>query len=63
MGLQRENQSIIDSARAMKDAQEHVEATRSTFRESRPLKRFPNFMALISSVIDSESSSVQEVAY
>jgi hypothetical protein len=36
----------------LKDAQEHVEAPRSTFRESRPPKKFPNFMALMSNVIE-----------
>jgi hypothetical protein len=36
----------------LKDAQEHVEAPRSTVRESRPPKKFPNFMALISNVIE-----------
>jgi transposase InsO family protein len=50
--VERKNRSIIGSARAMKDAQEHVEAPRSTFRESRPLKKFPNFMALMSNVIE-----------
>jgi hypothetical protein len=46
----------------LRDAQEHVEAPRSTFRESKPPKKFPNFVALMSSIIDSESSSVQEAA-
>jgi hypothetical protein len=44
----------------LRDAKEHVEAPSSTFRESRPPKKFPNYMALMSSIIDSESSSVQE---
>jgi hypothetical protein len=44
----------------LRDAQEKVEAPRSTFRESRPPKKFPNFMVLMSSIIDSKSSSVQE---
>jgi hypothetical protein len=44
----------------LRDAQEKVEAPRSTFRERRPPKKFPNFMVLMSSIIDSESSSVQE---
>jgi hypothetical protein len=35
----------------LKNAQEHVEAPRSTFRESMPPKKFPNFMALRSNVI------------
>jgi hypothetical protein len=44
----------------LKDAQEHVEAPRSTLRETKPPKKFPNFVALMSRIIDSESSSVQE---
>jgi hypothetical protein len=35
----------------MKDAQEHVEAPRSIVRESRPSKKLPNFMALMSNII------------
>jgi hypothetical protein len=31
----------------LKDAQEHVEAPRSIFKESRPLTQFPNFVALM----------------
>jgi hypothetical protein len=42
------------------DAQEHVEAPRSTDRESRPPKKCPYFRALMCSIIDSETSSVQE---
>jgi hypothetical protein len=38
--------------KTLQDAQEHVEAPRSTFRESRPPKKFPNFMALRSNVIE-----------
>jgi hypothetical protein len=34
------------------DAQEQVEAPRSTLRESRPSKKFPNFMALICYIIE-----------
>jgi predicted metal-dependent hydrolase len=44
----------------LRDAQEHVEAPRSTFRESRPPKRFSSYMALMSSIIDSEPTSVEE---
>jgi hypothetical protein len=40
------------------DAQEK-EAPRSTLRESRPSTKFPNFMALICSIIDSMTSSIQ----
>jgi hypothetical protein len=36
----------------LRDAQEYVEAPRSTFRESRPLKKFLNYMALMSNIID-----------
>jgi hypothetical protein len=44
------------------DAQEHVEAPRSTDREGRPLKKCPYFRALMCSIIDSETSSVQGAA-
>jgi hypothetical protein len=44
------------------DAQEQEEAPRSTLRESRPSTKFPNFMALICSVIDSVTSSIQGAA-
>jgi hypothetical protein len=44
----------------IEDAQEHVEAPRNTFRESKPSKKFPNYMVLMSSIIDSKSSSFQE---
>jgi hypothetical protein len=44
----------------MRGAKEHVEAPSSTVRERRPPKKFPNYMALMSSIIDSKSSSVQE---
>jgi hypothetical protein len=42
------------------DAQEQVESFRSTFRESRPLDKFPNFRTLMTSMIDSDFSSVRE---
>jgi hypothetical protein len=38
------------------------EDLRSTLLESRPLEKFPNSIALMSSIIDFESSSVQEAA-
>jgi hypothetical protein len=41
---------------------EHVEAPRSTFRESRPPRRFSSYMALMSSIIDYEPTSVEEAA-
>jgi hypothetical protein len=41
------------------DAQEQ-EASRSTLRESIPSMKFPNFVALICSIIDSVTSSIQE---
>jgi hypothetical protein len=44
----------------LRDAQEHVETPRSTFRESRPSKKFPDFMALMSSILDSKPSTFQE---
>jgi hypothetical protein len=48
---------------ALRDAQEHAEAPRSIFRESRPSRKFPNFMALMNRIIDSRSSNVQEATY
>jgi hypothetical protein len=44
------------------DAQKDEEASRSTLRESRPSTKFPNFMALICSIIDFVTSSAQVVA-
>jgi hypothetical protein len=44
----------------LRDAQEYVEAPKSTFRESIPPKKFPNYMALMSNIIDFEPSSFQE---
>jgi hypothetical protein len=44
----------------LRDAQEHVEAPKSTFRESRPPRKFPNYLALMSSIIDVEPSSFEE---
>jgi hypothetical protein len=41
------------------DVQEQEEAPRSTLRESMPSAKFPNFMALICSVIYSVTSSIQ----
>jgi hypothetical protein len=41
-------------------AQEYVEAPRSTFKESRPPKKFLSYMALINSIIDSKPSGYQE---
>ena len=41
----------------LKDAQEHVEAPRRTFRENRPPHKC---MALMCEIIDSESSSFEE---
>jgi hypothetical protein len=38
------------------------EASRSTFSERRSSTKFPNFMELICSVIDSETSNVQEAS-
>jgi hypothetical protein len=36
----------------LRDAQEHVETPRSTFRERRPPKKFPDYMALMSNILD-----------
>jgi hypothetical protein len=44
----------------LRDAQECIEIPRSIFRESRPSMKFPNFVVLMSIIIDSESSSVHE---
>jgi hypothetical protein len=46
----------------MTDAKEHVEVPRNIFRESKPSKKFPNFVALMSNIIDFESSSGHEAA-
>jgi hypothetical protein len=44
------------------DAQEQEEPPRSTLRECRPSTKFPNFTALICSVINSLTSSVKGAA-
>jgi hypothetical protein len=44
----------------LKDDQEHVETPRSTVKESVPLKKFLNYMALMSSILDSKPSSFQD---
>jgi hypothetical protein len=44
----------------LRDAQEYVEAPKSTFRESKPMKKFPDYMALMSSIIDFKPSSFQK---
>jgi hypothetical protein len=44
----------------LRDAQKYVETPRSTFRESRPPKKFPNYMALMSNITNSEPSNFQE---
>jgi hypothetical protein len=44
----------------LRDAQENVETPRSTFKENRHLKKFPNHMALMSSILDFEPSNFQE---
>ena len=46
----------------MKDAQEHVGAPRSTFRESKPSRQRSSYMALMSSIIHSKPSSYEEAA-
>jgi hypothetical protein len=40
----------------LRDAQEHVEAPKITFRESRPSQKFLTYMALMTNIIDSELS-------
>jgi hypothetical protein len=44
----------------LRDAREHVETPRSTFKERRPSKKFPNYMALMSSILDVEPSNFHE---
>jgi hypothetical protein len=46
----------------LRDAQEYIEAPRSTLRESRPSKKFSNYMELMSNNIDSKPLSAQEGA-
>jgi hypothetical protein len=46
--------------KTLRDTQKHVEAPKSIFMESRPPKKFPNFVVLMSNIVDSESSNVQE---
>jgi hypothetical protein len=43
-------------SQTLRDAQEYVEAPRSTFREIKPPKKFPNYMELMRSIIDYEPS-------
>jgi len=38
----------------LRDAQEHVEDPRSTFRESNTSKKFPNYMPLMTKIIEDE---------
>jgi hypothetical protein len=45
----------------LRDAEEHVEAPRSTFKESRPPRQFPSYMALMSDIIYSEPTIVDDV--
>jgi hypothetical protein len=47
----------------LRDAQEYVGAPWRTFRESRPLKKFPTYMALMRNIIDFEPSSFHEATY
>ena len=44
----------------LRDAWEHVEASRRSFRESRPPRKFSNYMALMSNIIDFEPSYYEE---
>jgi hypothetical protein len=36
----------------LRDAREHVEPTRTTFRESRPPRKFSTYMDLMTNIID-----------
>jgi hypothetical protein len=42
----------------LRDTHEQVEVPKSTFRESEPPNKFPNFVVQMSSIIDFDSSSV-----
>jgi hypothetical protein len=44
-------------SQTLRDAQEHVETPRSTFRESRPLKKFPDYMELMRNTINFKPSN------
>jgi hypothetical protein len=46
----------------LRDAQEHVEAPRSTFKGSRPSRPFLSYMELMSDIIDSKPTSFEEAA-
>ena len=45
---------------SLRHAQEHVEAPRNTFRERKPLNKFPNYMALMTNIIYFKSSIFQD---
>jgi hypothetical protein len=47
----------------LKDARKHIEAPRSTFKESRPPRKFPNYMTLMSSIIDVETVIAQTIGW
>ena len=44
----------------LRDVQEHVEDSRSTFRQRKPLRQFPSYMALVNNIIDSKPTGVEE---
>jgi hypothetical protein len=44
----------------LRDAREHVEPTRTTFRESWPPRQFSTYMDLMTNIIDLEPSSFEE---
>jgi hypothetical protein len=44
----------------LKDAQEHVEAPRKTFRQRRPPQKYSNYMAFMCDIIDSGPSIFEE---
>lgn len=47
----------------MRDAQENVEAPRRSFSESRHLRKFLRYMALMRNIIDSKTSSYEEATH
>jgi hypothetical protein len=46
----------------LRDAREHVKPPRTTLQESKPPRKFPTYMALMTNIIDSEPSNFEEAA-
>jgi hypothetical protein len=44
----------------LQDTRKHVEPPRTTFREKRRPRKFPTYMALMTNIIDSEPSNIEE---